>query len=151
MAHARKQIRDKVKALLDAVPAFAGRVSSTRRLPLEAAQMPQVSVYSAGEGGDESSTRMTLARAQMRVLTLIVDVYVNEVAALDDVLDGHAVLVETALMASPRLGNLTFDFDIVGTELGVVDENVTEPLGLVRLRFEARYRTAFGSPEALLD
>lgn len=150
MSHARQQIRDRIIALLDAVPTFNGRVTATRRMPVKDAGLPAVAVYTASEGGQEASQRQTLSRTQSRRLSVLVDVYGSDVAALDDQLDGYAVLVETALLVSPRLGDLVWDADLANTEVGLVEENVTEPMGLIRMRFDVTYRTRPGAPETIV-
>jgi hypothetical protein len=138
MAHVRKQIRDKVAALLSAnVSLVKRRVYTTRVHPLNDSNLPAISVYT----GSESSNRLQAGVTDMiRELSLEIDCYVRETSSFDDDVDAIAVQVEEAMA-----GNFTLDglakFTVLTSTQIQFDGDADQILGIAKLTYSVRYVT----------
>lgn len=139
MTHRRTRIRHAVAALL----APAAPVTVNRDDPLQAGELPCITLFAA----DESVQEITNARRQLRSLDLTVDGYVRAGAELDDRLDALAADIEARIAAGQKLGGLADKAVLVRT---VTDKLASGEIraGVVRLTFALTYQTAFGQPDA---
>jgi len=144
MAHVRKQIRDKVAALLSAnVSLVKRRVYTTRVHPLNDSNLPAISVYT----GSESSNRLQAGVTDMiRELSLEIDCYVRETSSFDDDVDAIAVQVEEAMA-----GNFTLDglakFTVLTSTQIQFDGDADQILGIAKLTYSVRYVTPINDVE----
>jgi len=144
MAHVRKQIRDKVAALLSAnVGLVKRRVYTTRVHPLNDSNLPAISVYT----GSESSNRLQAGVTDMiRELSLEIDCYVRETSSFDDDVDAIAVQVEEAMA-----GNFTLDglakFTVLTSTQIQFDGDADQILGIAKLTYSVRYVTPINDVE----
>lgn len=144
MAHVRKQIRDKVAALLSAnVSLVKRRVYTTRVHPLNDSNLPAISVYT----GSESSNRLQAGVTDMiRELSLEIDCYVRETSSFDDDVDAIAVQVEEAMA-----GNFTLDglakFTVLTSTQIQFDGDADQILGIAKLTYSVRYVTPINDAE----
>jgi len=144
MAHVRKQIRDKVAALLSAnVSLVKRRVYTTRVHPLNDSNLPAISVYT----GSESSDRLQAGVTDMiRELSLEIDCYVRETSSFDDDVDAIAVQVEEAMA-----GNFTLDglakFTVLTSTQIQFDGDADQILGIAKLTYSVRYVTPINDVE----
>lgn len=145
MAHMRQQIRDAVAAALTGLPTTAGRVHVGRTRPLPTDHQPTLLIYTLVE----VSSRAVAGRPplQERRLDLLVEGRVVSSVAPDDDLDTIAAEVEGALAASPRLGGLTMDLSLAGTEV-LIEAQGERHVGRIGLTWRAVYRIAEGAPTA---
>jgi hypothetical protein len=139
MAHVRKQIRDRIAALLDSgVALVEGRVYNSRVYALTQSKLPAITVYI----GSEDSSLFTLgSKTLMRTVSVSVDIYENATASLDDNLDALAVQVEESIAADFQLNGLAKDAVLVSTEIDFSGES-EQPVGVARLTFNVRYVTS---------
>ena len=139
MAHVRKQIRDRIAALLaSGVALVGGRVYKSRVYALTQSKLPAITVYI----GSEDSSLFTLgSKTLMRTVSVSVDIYENATASLDDNLDALAVQVEESIAADFQLNGLAKDAVLVSTEIDFSGES-EQPVGVARLTFNVRYVTS---------
>lgn len=137
MTHPRAAIRHAVtQFLVDAATAAGSRVFPTRKVPLRAAQLPALNVYTLVENIGDDSTAMQLDRE----LQVIVEGRVRLTANVDDALDDLALEVEVALQADPKLGGAVDEIRLVSTTISV-DDSGNEEIGIAILEWLASYRT----------
>ena len=139
MAHVRKQIRDRIVALLDSgVALVGGRVYNSRVYALTQSKLPAITVYI---GSEDSSLVTVGSKTLMRTVSVSVDIYENATASLDDNLDALAVQVEESIAADFQLNGLAKDAVLVSTEIDFSGES-EQPVGVARLTFNVRYVTS---------
>jgi hypothetical protein len=139
MAHVRKQIRDRIAALLDSgVALVEGRVYNSRVYALTQSKLPAITVYI---GSEDSSLVTVGSKTLMRTVSVSVDIYENATASLDDNLDALAVQVEESIAADFQLNGLAKDAVLVSTEIDFSGES-EQPVGVARLTFNVRYVTS---------
>jgi hypothetical protein len=144
MAHVRKQIRDRIAALLDSgVALVEGRVYNSRVYALTQSKLPAITVYI---GSEDSSLVTVGSKTLMRTVSVSVDIYENATASLDDNLDALAVQVEESIAADFQLNGLAKDAVLVSTEIDFSGES-EQPVGVARLTFNVRYVTSVENVE----
>ena len=144
MAHVRKQIRDRIAALLDSgVALVEGRVYNSRVYVLTQSKLPAITVYI---GSEDSSLVTVGSKTLMRTVSVSVDIYENATASLDDNLDALAVQVEESIAADFQLNGLAKDAVLVSTEIDFSGES-EQPVGVARLTFNVRYVTSVENVE----
>jgi hypothetical protein len=144
MAHIRKQIRDRIEAVLSsAVTAVSGRVYASRVYPLSEAKLPALTLST----GSETSDLITIGvKTLSRALTVHVDAYVRVTDTFDDSVDAIAVEIEEALAADFTVNGLAKDIVLTGTDVEFSGET-EQPLGIARLTFRVRYVTSISDVE----
>lgn len=144
MAHVRKQIRDRMEAVLSGAVALAtGGVYASRVYPLTQAKLPAVTVYS----GSEASALQTMgSKTLARDLSLIVDAYVRVTDTFDDDLDALCVQIEEAVAADYTLNGLAKNTVLTSTEIDF-DSEAERPVGVARMTYTIRYVTTIGDVE----
>ena len=144
MAHVRKQIRDKVAALLSAnVSLVKRRVYTTRVHPLNDSNLPAISVYT----GSESSNRLQAGVTDMiRELSLEIDCYVRETSSFDDDVDAIAVQVEEAMAGNFTLDGLAKFVVLTSTQIQF-DGDADQILGVAKLTYSVEYVTPIDDVE----
>ena len=139
--HVRKQIRDAIKAKIDELSAVAEVFSGIAPLPDAALPGLVIKIES------ETSSTATKAGRLERVLPVEIEGYAQG-AGVDDVLDGIALEVETA-MAEFALSMLVKDVELTGTDIEITGEPIL-PAGMVRLSYEILYHTDKTAPDVAL-
>ena len=84
-----------------------------------------------------------------RDLDVQIEGYARTATNLDDVLDTISEEVETAVAADPTVNSLALDCSLTATEIDFTGEG-DSPVGLVRLTWTVRYRTATTAPGTAL-
>ena len=145
MSHVRKQIRDKVVAvLLPAVTLVKRRIYGSRVYPLTATNIPAVLVYTRSESSGLLSFGSSVSSDRM--LSLSIDVYVRATEAFDNDLDAICVQIEEAIAANFRLDGLAKESVLTGTEIEY-NGDAEQPIAVARLTYGIRYVTTIGDVE----
>ncbi len=144
--HVRRQIREAVETVLDGLPS-GPNVVKPRGHAVARARLPAVRVVAREEAAepDAMGDGGTLARR----LTLTVEGLAEGGDDLENVLDGLASEVETAVGADPTFGGLVEDSWLASTEIAV-GEPGERRTGAIELGFAVLYRTARGAPTVAL-
>jgi hypothetical protein len=147
-SHARKQIRDAVKATLLGLSVTGSRVYIGRARPLGENHPPTILIYSPLETARRENQDGELER----LLSLFVEIRLVSTDAPDDALDAIALDVEAAMAADRRLGGLLTDMQLIGTEQAVErgeQQQGGRIAGGLRLEYRATYSTLEGHPSVL--
>ena len=147
MSHTRQQIRDAAVTLLTGLTTTGSKVYASRIYPMQDANLPGLCVYTSSEEIDEELGKVE--HIQYRNLTLTVEGYGKLTSGLDDQLDTIASEVETALLADQFFSGLLQGLDLVSIETEITEE-AEQPIGVVRLTFNAHYLTTEGTPGTAL-
>jgi hypothetical protein len=142
MAHKRKQIRDAIKATLEAIPGLVAAVHKTRMTPVPQVSLPAYLVYAMEEDVALDGT----PHAQLRQLSVNIEALFSGTDNLDDVADGHAVLIEKAIAANRKLGGLAYDTVLTASKLGTFLDGEKRN-GSLTLSYTVFYRTLVADPE----
>lgn len=143
MAHARKQIREAVAALISTTSVV---VEQSRQYPMLEELMPRYLVYTTSEDIEQS---MTTANGIMRMLQVVVEaVMVADETTIDDDLDAHALYLEKQMNWS-KLGGLAMRTILERSELAIRTDGDTS-LGVLTLTFSVMYRTLPSDPEIII-
>lgn len=141
MAHVRKQIRDAVKAILDAeLPSH--RVYNKRLYSINRRHLPVVDMRFLNENSDHSTMGGVLDREASLYIRVT---HAGTEDDVDDLLDADAVVIEEALDGS-TLGDLVKFTTFKQTNFTDNAEG-DKPLAEIVLRFDMYYRTAQGDVE----
>lgn len=144
--HVRKQLREAVAAAVTGLTTTGARVFQSRVYPIQAAELPGLSVYTESETAEESTVEPD--PTVRRVVELRVDGYASAVADLDDVLDQIAKEVETALAPGVSVSGQSVELVYTGCQIDQ-DAEAARPHGLVSLQFTAELFTTSGVPDVL--
>jgi hypothetical protein len=136
MAHQRKTIRDNVITTLTGLSTTGSNVFNTRILPNLETNLPCLNVYTISESSEEIDFLSI-----QRDLLLEVDGYAKNSSTLEDDLDTIAKEVENALGADVTRNNTAYDTFLSSTEMDLSSDGDIQ-MGVVRLQFTIRYRTA---------
>lgn len=136
MAHQRKTIRDNVITTLTGLTTTGSNVFNTRILPNLETNLPCLNVYTISESSEEVDFLSI-----QRDLTLAVDGYAKNSSTIEDALDTIAQEVEDALGTDVTRGNTAYDTFLSSTEMDLSSDGDIQ-MGVVRLQFTIRYRTA---------
>lgn len=141
MAHVRQQIREAVRDRLKTISDFNNRVFTSRNLPLTQA-FPAICIYAT----EEEAEYREMGNKQSRTLNLVIDVYAQSSANLDDVIDGLCVKIEKKMAEDETLGGLVTES--LYSEFGFETDNEREMLTAAgSLKYQVQYRTSEGDPE----
>lgn len=137
MAHVRSQIRD---AIVTALSGLTISVKASRAYSLTwGVDMALVYV-------PQDDVTQKAGPYIHRMATVLVEIFVNGKAdTIDDTLDAHATIVETALAGS-NLGGLAKDVQLRQTEIAFNGEGAT-PVGILRMTYQVPYATSEADPE----
>lgn len=142
MAHARKQIREAVAAL---IATNGVTVEQSRQYPMLEELMPRYLVFTTAEDIDNGSTT---AQGIMRMLQVTVEaIIMADETTIDDDLDVHALYLEKRLNWS-RLGGLALKTVLERSELAIRTLG-DRSLGVLTLTFSVMYRTLPTDPEII--
>ena len=145
MPHAREQIRGAIVTALTGLTTTGSRVYASRALPLTAADLPALCVYTRTDTPDYAAGVM--ANRPRRILQVHIEGYVD--GDDQDVLDDIAAEVETALYGSATLGALVGGIEL-GEQVMRVDGEGSELVSVIDLVFNMSYSTAEGTPGTVL-
>jgi len=150
MSHVREQIRNAAATLVTGLTTTGSKVHTSRKAPLfdKSAELPCLCVYTGDEEIDEEKGRH--AGLAYRYLELKITGYAEDSETLDDTLDDIAVEVETAVMASRRLGIGVIDTFLINSEKEETVE-AEKALGKIDLIFKVTYLTAIGTPGTIIS
>lgn len=144
MAHVRKQIRDRLVALLTGLPTTGQNVFPGRTRPLGADHPPTLLVYAIEEPADLQSGGEP--PTQGRALTVAIEGRVIGPDVPDDALDAIAAEVETAIGANQLLGGLVKEVTLTATRITTQAPGQSQA-GEARLEYRVTYFTNEGAPE----
>ena len=154
MAHARKQVRDTIKTLLD-VSMVNYRHVFNSRLPRARDVLPYVLVYTPSE----ASTKMTIHPPAIiqRDIDLVTQLFVrltNDTATHEETMDAAAAEVETKLtqaIVSTALSGKVKLLALQSTDSEIIteDEN-SRTYATITLGWLVQVNTVEGSPETLI-
>lgn len=139
MPHQRRVIRDAVKTVLvNAGTSAADRVYTTRLVPLRAAKLPALAIYTLEEDVDPQSAE-TAPRELKRHPRLVVEA-IERIDAdnIDDELDDLALAIEKAMATDETFGGTASDCWLMKTEFDFGNQGDLE-IGVVRLIFHVTY------------
>lgn len=140
--HCRKQIRDALAAGL-ATMATVATVQTGRAIPIEAADLPALLIYTNEESCEDHNKGLD----QARFLTVEIEGHYQGQAVVD-YLDAIAAEVEPLVFASAPAW--VKEVDLLSTVIELAGETV-QPAGLVRLAFLIRYHVNRAAPDVPLD
>jgi len=145
MSHARKQIRDAVKAALTGLTTTTTNVYVNRAHMLESAKLPCLSIHVRSD----KPRRITETDIEHeRTVEIVVEAHAAG-ASVDDTLDTICAEVETKIGADATVGGLLLDCELEGTSIDVSGEGA-KPSGMAEMTFNATYSVREGAPEVLL-
>lgn len=156
MPHQRAVIRRAVVALLKAAGTSAGlRIYPNRVLPVGKKQMPAILVRSGEESVDPASSS-TSPRELTRSFSLEIVALCGVEEDADDVLDGMALEIETAMHADPFLrdsGGRAQAADLVLSDTSEpdIDREGDRLIGGIALTYTVTYQTLAPEPPTDLD
>jgi hypothetical protein len=144
MAHMNQQIRDRVAAIIGALPFFSGRVYKMRSYALDEAKLPAAVVYT----NRQSSSLVSIGfRTLQGSLNLTVDIHIKGFSAtIVNEIDDACVLIEDAIGSDFSLNGLVKSCVLTETD---VDINVEgeKPTASARLSYVAEYVTSIADVE----
>ena len=147
MAHVRTQIRNRLMTILAGLPTTGDRVYRSRVHPMTAGTMPGICVYC----GTEKAVGGTL-KATEKAVEIVIDAYVAG-SEYDDDTDRVQAEVEAALFgdfASGRyFGGLVTNLAYATAESRYFG-NAAQKHGILRMIYEATYKTEDGDAETAL-
>lgn len=153
MAHARKQIRDAVVALVTDLETTGRNVFPSRVYSLADEELPSLSVFTGDAGNDEVVTKVTLGNTTKKPLfhracPLIIEGHAKVSDDIDDVLDQIALEIEVAMSNPITIGERTVPAQLRSTAKELSGEG-EDQIGVVRLLYVATYVTAENTPDVL--
>jgi hypothetical protein len=153
MAHARKQIRDAVVALVTDLATTGRNVYPSRVYSLADEELPSVSVFTGDAGNDEVVTKVTLGTSSKfplfkRDCPLLIEGHAKVSEDIDDVLDQIALEVEVAMSNPITIGDRIVPAQLRSTAKETSGEG-EDQVGVVRLLYIVTYVTAENTPDVL--
>ncbi len=148
MTHVRKQIRDLAATAVARLTTTGTRVYSDRAHPIPQDKLPALRVFFSSEAGELARGAMGADPTMHRRAILNVVGYADG-AGLDDTLDLIALEVEIAIDGAGDFGGRSVGGAIyAGTDF-VLEEGDSRT-GLIVMRWEIQYRTAWSDPGVAL-
>jgi hypothetical protein len=147
MAHARQQIRQQLITTLTGLATTGSNVVASRVYDIATSKLPSLAIYTLSEDlGEESANK------QMRLLDVVVEVREKASSNLDNALDAIGAEVEDALFASgdTTLNGKCKHFNYDGLEI-TLSGDAEQPIGLMTMRFIAKYRVDKTDVETLIS
>lgn len=147
MAHINQQIRDRVAAIIGALPFFSGRVYKMRTYALDDAKLPAAVVYTNTQG----SSLVTIGLRTLRgTLTLKVDIHVKgSSATIVNQIDDACALIEDAIGSDFTLNGLVKSCILTETDVDISVEG-ENPVASAQLSYVAEYVTNIADMETAL-
>ena len=144
MAHINQQIRDRVAAIIEAVPFFSGRVYKMRSYALDDAKLPAAVVYT----NSQSSSLATIGYRTLRgSLDLVVEIYIKGASAtIADQIDDACVLIEDAIGSDFSLNGLVKSCILSESNIDISVEG-EKPIANARLSYAVDYVTYIADAE----
>lgn len=144
MAHVRKQIRDRVAALVTGLPTTGANVYKMRRYALDDAKLPAICVYTM----DESSSLITIgSRTLNRTINVAVQAFaVGSSTTISDTIDAICVEVEEAIAADFQLNGLAKSCVLTESQIDISVEG-EKSVGNVSLIYSVDYVTSITDVE----
>lgn len=149
MALASAQVVDRVAAIIAAVPAYVGKVHTSRAWPLADADLPAWRVYAESE--EVEPTGPTFPALQSHELMVACDGVARATANLDDSINAMAASALTALFASASTARLT-PLNCAMSLRRIDREMATEgeaAIGRITLALRVRFHTFNNAPETI--
>lgn len=143
MAHARQAIREALAAALIGLASTGARVFQSRMRPQDS--LPCLLATT----NDEDVQRVDMDSIEERDIDLEIVGVAKAAADVDDVLDTIAAEVETAIGANNTLGGRVKRMHLTRLRYEFDDE-LDQPVGLVRLTYRSTYFTNAGVPGTTL-
>lgn len=119
MAHVRKQLRDAaIVAINVGVPALAGRVEKVRGYARNAARLPSCEISTPSE----QAAGVSMDGVVERQIELTAVLHVAGSEDVEDICDGLAVSIETAMLGSSTVLSLVKEITLEATSFEMVGE-----------------------------
>lgn len=144
MAHPRKEIRDKIKAILEAGATLAGtRVFTSRVIPFFELELPAIAIHTPSEQSERQDNY-----GLKRILMLVIECIAEKETDVEDDLDQMASEVEALMRVnwagsigiSPRFGFELEDVFLTGTDMNFQDDGRKEIASII-LTYHFRYQS----------
>lgn len=149
MAHARRQILDKVITTLTGATGAGSNVSVARLYVIDPPVAGAIHATYTNDTTIPEDAYMGEPRETVHDLTVQIEIYARVVDTIEANLDALAVETETALGADCTLGGLCEIFRLTDSTLELsVDADV--PHGVLTLTYTALYRVAANDPETII-
>jgi hypothetical protein len=146
MSHARRQIREKVLAVLGNLPTTSARVFTGTPWKLQPAQIPGLVVAVATDVRNDEFSAM--GRRDGRTLQISIIAYAKGEDA-DDQCDEIALEVERAIALNADLdGALVKEMLLQSTEFSIADAD--QRIGMITLTYSASYRIVRSAPDTII-
>lgn len=143
MALAAAQVIDAIAARIAALPAYAGKVHTSRAWPLAEGDLPAWRVTAEDE---EAVGAMLGDHTYEHKLQIEARGYCRAVADLDDVMHAMAVAALPVIFAAP----VPYALDLVGINRDTAVEGEAA-VGVITLRMQALYYVRPTAPETILS
>lgn len=150
MGNKRKEIREAFVAHIIAANTAAGvKVYENRARPVWQDNLPAINVWTDRETVDLLNAAPKIYR---RTLEVVVEIYADSKANIDDMLDMVSNQVENAFDTEDRftLQASTSDITYAGSEMGLI-ESGTRQTGICRIHYDVEYISHAGVDPATLD
>jgi hypothetical protein len=150
MAHARKQIRDAVVALLDDLSTTGTRCFASRVYSLQESELPSISVFAVDAQNDELVTKITMGTPPRfhRVCPLVIEGHALVDDNIDDTLDQISLEVEVAMSQTLVVGSRTLSAQLQSTSKDLIGDHESQ-IGILRMVYTIPYVTAENTPDIL--
>lgn len=140
MTHVRKQIRDRIAAIVQGGTVPNSRIFTSRAYPMDSAGGNAICVY-ATSSDHETSAMGLLPEAKRNVTqTVMVECWASGPSAtIDDAIDLIAEYVEDRISSDPTLGGLVKNTQMIGDQTDInVDGGIA--IGSVSIEYRVTYR-----------
>lgn len=145
--HVRKQIRDRVKALLTGLTTTTTNAFASRVRPLQDAELPAVLIDTIEPGEIRAGSAFGSGRLIERSLPLTVGVAVKQSDGYQDTIDQIYMEVEVALAGDNTLNGLAKYVMPTGEPAVELSGEGEKPLAIGRMNFEVVYITPLNAPD----
>lgn len=144
----RKEIREKIKALLTNKTACGVNVFENRLLKWRKEKFPAISIYTQSES---SEIKNVSPRLYKRRLSLAIEIIAMADNNIDDYMDVLADQVEAILHQTWNLEGVAENFIYLGTQIGIAHDGA-DSFACAKLEYEAQYSSIHAvAPESLPD
>lgn len=147
MSHARTQIRNAVRVLLQAYTSVGSNVYESRIYPLNDPKLPAILIYTKEETLLDQS--MSKPRTMQRQVQLVIEIYAKASNNVDETIDNLAAEIEQLLGGDPTIGGKAKDSMLVTTEIQFSDEG-EKPIAIGILSYAVHYAVKENTPQTLV-
>lgn len=147
MSHVRKQIKDALKAKLEASEFIVASLHVDRDAEFDPEELPAVSIHNIDSEEAVQLISVAFPRRIGRTFDVFVDCLARHSEKTINAVDELASQVEKTIFdGEPLLGGLIKKFDLISTRIGKTSD-VNAEVAVARLTFRVEYHTREGAPE----